>query len=201
MSSDSMEDKFDLSEKSYEDSWIVRFFSIKKNRYLERIQDSFLQDKFNFYGLSSKVENFNEAYLSIQDISESSDFENESIVYFLAHQRYIYTKTGMENILDKVLNWEFGKCCRMGCKDIPYLPLGLSNDYGKSETKVYCYNCENIYNARGNLRKVDGSAWGTSFAHFLILSFPYHFEKKQSEKYVPRIFGFQISEVDENDSS
>lgn len=201
MSSDTMENKYEFSEKSYEDTWIVRFFSIKKHRYLERIEDSFLQDNFNLYGLNEKVANFKETYMSIQDVANSNDFENESILYLYAHQRYICTKNGMENMLDKVLNFEFGRCGRKGCVDVPLVPLGLSNEYGKYETRLYCYNCENVYEARGTLRKLDGCAWGTTFAHFLILSYPYNFEKKHSEKYVPRIFGFQVGELDDYDSS
>lgn len=194
------EDSDDTS-KSYEDSWIVRFMTDKKNGYLDRIPDFFLQDRFNLYGLKEKIEDFEDAYQAIQDRKESINYDTESTVYFLIHQRYVCSKQGMETILERVLNWEYGTCSRIGCRDVPYIPIGLSNEPRKSSTKLFCYNCSGLYEPRGSLKKLDGCAWGTGFAHFLILSFSYHFEKKAAEQYVPRVFGFQIAEPDEYDSS
>lgn len=120
MRTDSIENGSEESTKSYEDSWIYRFMSRKENAYLDKIHDSFLQDRFNFFGLKDKIENFEDAFLLLQDKRESDNFETESIAYLMAHQRWVYTKTGMETVLDKVLNWEFGTCHRIGCRDIPY---------------------------------------------------------------------------------
>lgn len=173
----------------------------RQNRYLERIQDSFLQDKFNFYGLKEKIESFDDAYLAILDQGPSRNFPAESILYLLAHQRYIFTKTGADNVLDRVLNRDYGTCPRYGCKDIPLIPIGLSNQIGKACTMAYCHNCNNLFEARGSLKKLDGAAWGCGFAHFLVLTYPYQFEKKPFREYVPKIFGFRVSEPEDDDSS
>lgn len=190
----------EFTEKIYEDLWVLKFMNERQNRYLERIQDCFLQDRFNFYGLKEKVEDFEDAYLVIQDQKESKNFEDEAKLYLLAHQRYIFTRTGADNVLDRVLNREYGICPRYGCKDVPLIPIGLSNQIGKSSTMVYCHNCNNLFEPRGSLKKLDGAAWGSGFAHFLILSYSYQFKKTPIKEYVPRIFGFKVAEPEENDS-
>jgi len=193
-------DNIEESSVSEDDFWIIRFMSHRKNRYLDRIQDSFVQDRFNFHGFKEKIEEFEKAYLAIRDKIPSRDFATESLVYLLAHQRYIYTKTGLDNILDKVLNKEYGICNKLGCKDIPYIPTGLVNEPGKLGTRVYCFNCEGIYEPHGTLKHLDGCAWGIGFAHYLILNYPYHFERRERVEYVPRVFGFQLAEMEDNDS-
>lgn len=201
MKTESAENDSEDMSTSYDDCWVVKFISKNENRYLARISESFLQDRFNFYGMKEKIEDFDTAYQAILDKGEGGIPDTEAVVYYLAHQRYIYTKTGLDSILDRVLDREFGTCHKIGCHDIPYIPIGLSNEPRKSGTKAFCYNCESLYEPRSSLRRLDGSAWGSSFAHFLILSFPYHFEKKMIEPYVPRIFGFQIAEPEDNDSA
>lgn len=188
------------TEEDFNDLWILTFMSKRQNRYLERIEDSFLQDRFNFYGLKEKVEEFEDAYMAIQDQKPSKNFEMESNLYLLAHQRYIFTKTGADNVLDRILNKEYGTCPRYGCKDIYQIPIGLTNQIGKSYTMAYCYNCNNMFEPRGSLKKLDGAAWGNSFAHFLILTYPYQFEKRSFRAYTPKIFGFVVTEPEENDS-
>ncbi|KAI5148671.1 casein kinase II subunit beta [Enteropsectra breve] len=193
-------DSGDSSSES-EGLWIVNFLSKPEHKYLDRIQDSYLQDKFNFYGLKEKIEEFDDAYQVIQNHRPSRNFERESTVYYLAHQRYIYSKGGLENILDKVLNSEFGGCAKIGCKEYPLIPIGLSNEPRKSNTKLYCHSCESLYEPKNNIKRLDGCAWGSSFAHFLILSFPYQFEKVNKDKYVPKCFGFKVEHSDDNDSA
>lgn len=201
MKTDSAENDSEATSLSYDDKWLTRFMEKKENKSLCKIHEAFLQDRFNFFGLKEKIEDFEDAYQAIQDKRERSNSETEAAVYYLAHQRYIYTNTGLEDILDKVLNREFGMCYRIGCREIPLIPIGISNEPRKSRTKVYCYNCNNLYEPRGSIKYLDGSAWGTGFAHFFILAYPYHFEKKAYEPYVPRIFGFQIAEPDDYDSA
>ena len=188
-------------ESSYDDLWIVKFLNQKENKYLERIQDNFLCDRFNFYGFKEKIDKFEQAYSAIQDMEESTDPFTESVVYLLAHQRYIYTKAGLDSILNRVLNREYGTCSKYGCEGVPFIPTGLTNEPNKMKTKVFCQNCNTLYEPRGSLRNLDGCAWGIGYAHFLILTYPYNFEKKKEVIYVPRVFGFQLHRRDNNDSN
>lgn len=191
----------DVSSEIYDDLWILKFLSKKRNRYLERIPDLFLEDKFNLFGLKEKVKTFEDSYLAILNTKPSKDFDEESKLYLYIHQRYIFTKMGAENVLDRVISLEYGSCQKHGCDDYPLIPGSISNEFGDSPTMLYCHNCGNLYESRSSLRRLDGCAWGTGFPHFLILSYPYHFEKKQSVPYVPKLFGFQISEPEDNDSN
>lgn len=201
MKTDSFTNKESNSSSShYDDVWILNFLTKQQNKYLERIQDSFLEDRFNFYGLKEKIENFEDAYMIIQNLKSSKDLENEGKLYLYAHQRYIFTKAGSESVLDRVLDKEFGSCPLYGCNSSPVIPIGISNEYGKSNTKVFCHNCGNTFEAKGSLRKLDGSAWGTGFCHFLILSYPYQFEKRPITLFSPKLFGFKVSEPEDNDS-
>lgn len=188
------------SSTQCDDVWVLNFLTKHQNKYLERIQDSFLEDRFNFYGLKEKLENYEDSLLAIQNVKPSRNMEEEGRLYLYAHQRYIFTKAGAESVLDRVLDNEYGTCPRHGCGNYPVIPIGLSNECGKSNTKVFCRRCENIYEPKGSLKKLDGAAWGTGFCHFLILSYSYQFEKKPFVQYVPKLFGFQISEAEDNDS-
>jgi len=190
----------DSSGQGYYELWILKLMNQRQNRYLERIQDAFVQDRFNFYGLREKIDDFEDAYLAIQDQRPSKNFQRETMLYILAHQRYIFTKTGSDGVLDRVLNREYGVCPRYGCRGIPLIPIGLSNQYGKHNTMGYCHNCNNLFEAKGSLKKLDGASWGNGFAHFLILTYSYQFEKKPFREYTPKIFGFLVAEPDENDS-
>ena len=69
MKTDSFTNKESNSSSShYDDVWILNFLTKQQNKYLERIQDSFLEDRFNFYGLKEKIENFEDAYMIIQNL-------------------------------------------------------------------------------------------------------------------------------------
>lgn len=199
MGMDATEYDSEQSSISYDDRWITHFTDKKENRYLCKINETFLADRFNFFGLKEKIEDFEEAYQVIRDKRASFNGETEADVYYLAHQRYIYTSSGLESILDKVLNYEYGKCSRIGCKEIPLIPLGLSNEPRKFGTKLYCHNCNNVYEPRTSLKHLDGCAWGLGYAHFLILAYPFHFEKKAYEPYIPRLFGFRIVQSEDSD--
>lgn len=201
MKTDGTDPNSDDSEMTYDDMWILKFLDRRENKHLERVHDNFLCDRFNFNGIREKVKDFESAYGAIQDRHESTNLEIESTVYLLAHQRYIYTKSGLDSIFNKVLNREFGACHQYGCEDVPFVPTALSNEPKKSGTMLFCHNCESLYEPRGSLRNLDGCAWGIGFAHFLILSYPYHFEKRaRKPAYTPRIFGIQLYKRDDNDS-
>lgn len=202
MKTDSFTNKESSSSSTQgDDVWILNFLSKQQNKYLERIQDSFLDDRFNFYGLKEKVENFEDSYMAIQNTKTSKNIEDEGKLYLYAHQRYIFTKAGSESVLDRVLDKEYGSCPIYGCDGSPVIPVGLSNEYGKYNTKVYCHNCGNVFEPKGSLKKLDGCAWGTGFCHFLILSYSYQFDKKPLVPYTPKLFGFKLSELEDNDSA
>ncbi|KAK6090616.1 hypothetical protein P3W45_000339 [Vairimorpha bombi] len=182
------------------DYWAGRFFSKKEHAFLARVPDSYMNDPFNLVGLNKKISNLEESYNAILDATKSSDFLEESTLYYLIHQRFIYTITGLEDIMERVLNKEYGSCSRVGCST-PLMPIGGSNEPRVSSTKVYCYNCVCIYLPKGPIKGLDGCAWGKYFPHFLLLTYPYKFKKKKLQEYVPRIYGFRIYDCDDDNDS
>lgn len=196
----SSEDLNSLSQMSYDDYWIGDFMHRKENHGIVRVHEEFLEDRFNTVGLNKYVRDLENVYNSILDKGPRGDFMSEATLYYLIHQRYIFTKPGLEAVLDKVMNKEYGTCPRLGCESIPMIPLGLSNEPNVSSTKAYCYNCVNVYEPKDVLCVLDGCAWGKSFPHFLVLTYSYHFVPREYSEYVPRIYGFRVCVGDGNES-
>lgn len=82
-------------------------------------------------------------------------------------------------MLERVLQHFYGECRRMGCGDIPLIPVGLSNNPKISSVKLYCYNCNNVFDPDNSLSELDGCSFGSSFAHLLILTYKDKFPKKK----------------------
>lgn len=187
------------SEESEGFYWVGEFFKKKENSYLARVDDVFIEDNFNLVGLSKIIENLKRSYNAILDKGKSQDFIEESSLYYLIHQRYITSMTGLDDILEKVMNKEYGICPRIGC-GTKLIPYGDSTDPHISGTKVFCYVCECLYTPKGPLKGLDGCAWGNSFPMFLIISFPYKFKRKSVTPFKPRLYGFRVIVQDMDES-
>jgi casein kinase II subunit beta len=70
------------------------------------------------------------------------------MLYGLIHVRYILTSKGMNAMLEKCKNVDFGRCPRMYCSGQPCLPMGQSDISRTSTVKIYCPKCEDIYYPR-----------------------------------------------------
>ncbi|OQS54614.1 CkIIbeta2 [Ecytonucleospora hepatopenaei] len=192
----------DSEEADYNDCWIQKFLRRQENMYLERLPDSFLLDKFHFNNLKERIEDFRECYQAIMDRGPSYNMDEETKLYFYLHNRYIlYNKQGMNNMLDKIKTKTFGTCQRYGCKETPFIPVGLHPDFGRSKTKVFCSSCKCLYEPKGNLRKLDGCVWGSAFSSYVILLNQYDFKHKNNKTYFPKLFGFDVLFENGNKSS
>lgn len=81
------------------------------------------------------------------------------------------------------------------CRGQACLPIGLSDITREYSVEVFCPRCLKTYYPRSSrLANIDGAYFGTTFCHFLLLTYPELIVAKQEEKYVPRIFGFKIHE-------
>lgn len=118
-------------------------------------------------------------------------------LYVLLHQRYVVSPRGLDTIrrrflyqpmltttttpsksLSAVISPIFGRCPRVQCDGMPLLPYGDSDDWGVSlngssswatpgTAKRYCPSCHEIMYHWDS--KIDGCAWGTSFAPLFLL--------------------------------
>ena len=158
-------------------------------------------------------------YLVVEQIPRQKRIEIErsaSLLYGLIHARYIITGGGMQRMLEKYQNSEFGVCPRVLCRGQPVLPVGLTDAPNQSGANIFCPLCHEIYEPKSTSQSnVDGCFFGTTFAHLFLLQHAQYIPKRyflfavvyessvrncfhlsspsQSERYVPRIFGYRIN--------
>lgn len=111
------------------------------------------------------------------------------VLYILVHARYVTSPRGLDTIkrmfkrnASKMqengyvsgIEPIFGRCSRIGCHGMPLLPIGMSDCYdigGKGgaarRAMRYCPCCREMFYMWES--KVDGAAWGTSFAHLFLM--------------------------------
>lgn len=112
------------------------------------------------------VEPPEEDSLKIPDVSivESS----AELLYGLIHQRYILTRHGLQQMVDKYEAGHFGYCPRVFCHSHPVLPCGRSDLPGLDTVKLFCPNCVDNYSPPSSrFHGVDGAFFGTTFPHLL----------------------------------
>ncbi|CEG83646.1 Putative Casein kinase II subunit beta [Rhizopus microsporus] len=137
-------------------SWISWFCSAPNHKYYAEIDEKFIEDPFNLSGLSSQVPLYKETlevilnmepndamYSRIPDLSLLQP--SAELLYGLIHQRYIITKDGMLQMLEKYKAGEFGKCPRVYCDGCHLLPCGQHDTPKQSNVRLYCPNCKDIY--------------------------------------------------------
>lgn len=209
--SDNVEDsetdseELDVSGSDGDDtSWISWFCNLRGNELFCEVDDEYIQDDFNLCGLSNQVPYYDYALDLILDVESPNDDmlteeQNELVesaaemLYGLIHVRYILTSKGMNAMLEKYKNTDFGRCPRVYCSGQPCLPVGQSDIARTSTVKIYCPKCEDIYYPRSKyLGNIDGAYFGTTFPHLFLMTYPYIRPTKPTQSYVPKIFGFKI---------
>jgi hypothetical protein len=128
--------------------------------------------------------------------SETEELSRASaLLYGMIHARYIISPRGLDAMLHKLKSCCFGECPRHMCDGQAVLPMGLYDDPQYSHVKLFCPKCGDSYNCNPNQRHIDGSFFGTTFAHLFLL----HFHdvtgivpEPTKKSYVPKVFGFKI---------
>ena len=159
--------------------------------------------------LSEFAEHFPEGGNGISDlpavkraIFSSSNDENEITpeiqagaerLYGLAHASFLRTSEGREMMVNRQKEHVFPQCPRLLCKKTTCFPCGVSEVPGTETVKMYCPNCNAIYNVKDEkIKNIDGAYFGLNWLKDV---FKEHPELKLSEEvpeYVPTIFGFRI---------
>lgn len=133
-----------------------------------------------------------DSYDSESELPPSSALLRTSeTLYGQIHARFIVTPEGLQSMRDKYRKGHFGYCPRVLCHSHALLPIGQSDLICQHSVKLFCPQCEEIYNPKNPLhQEIDGAFFGTSFAHMFLMQFPE--TKKPIERYVPKIFGFKL---------
>lgn len=169
--------------------------SASGNEYFCEVDEEWIKDAFNLYGIAAQVRGYNDAMRIIltEELTDPTPAELRSaeVLYGLIHARFIVTSYGLQLMNEKYRQGHFGYCPRVLCQSHPLLPVGQSDLPCQHSVKLYCPQCEEIYYPRSQVhQEVDGAYFGTSFPHMLLMQYPE--TKKPSQRYVPKIFGFKL---------
>jgi len=183
-------------------SWIEWFCGLKGNEFFVEVPEEFIQDEFNLYGLSNTVQNYDYALDMILDNESDDELEEEQqeviernaeTLYGLIHARFIVTALGLQMMLEKLRQGDFGMCPRINCFGQQLLPVGLSDVPMQHTLKMFCPSCQEIYFPKYTRHStIDGAYFGTTFPHLLVLQYPEIIQQRACPPYVPKIFGFRI---------
>ncbi|RMZ77534.1 hypothetical protein DV737_g4338, partial [Chaetothyriales sp. CBS 132003] len=158
----------DMSQSSSQspDSWIAQFCSLVGHEYFAEVSEDFIEDDFNLTGLQSQVSMYKEALEMILDSSAE-------LLYGLIHARYITSRPGIQQMMEKYELAHFGYCPRVYCAGARVLPVGLTDTPGQQTVKLYCPSCLDVYTPpNSRFQAVDGAFFGTTFGCLFFMTFP-----------------------------
>ncbi|UIZ28017.1 hypothetical protein KXD40_004446 [Peronospora effusa] len=194
-----------MSDYEEEDEkWVQWFCSLSGNESFCEVAQSYIEDSFNLYGLRAMVRNYQDALniiLDMTDIPYDDDVPAYAAeLYGLIHARYIITAHGLDAMMKKYREGDFGVCPRALCDGHPVVPAGLHDEWKKSEMKVYCPKCRDLYTPASEYQTptIDGAYFGTTFPHLFFLTYRELEPAPSTLLYVPRVFGYKIYNKSEN---
>ncbi|KAG4933250.1 hypothetical protein JHK87_047252 [Glycine soja] len=165
-------------------SWISWFCNLRGNEFFCEVDDDFVQDDFNLCGLSSQVPYYDYALDLILDVESShgdtfTEDQNELIesaaemLYGLIHARYILTSKGMA----AMIIYSFTSTKTMTLADVQEFSA-LDNPAFQLASQMFL--------------DIDGAYFGATFPHLFLMTYGNLKPQKQSQNYVPRVFGFKV---------
>jgi casein kinase II subunit beta len=148
--------------------WIRNFTA--QHDWLCVVDDDYVNDNFNHYGLSSIIEDYNTALKVVRGQTSSGKGSHSRAklaesLYGLMHARYLLTFQGIKEMRPKYEKRIFGTCPRVACAQQALLPIGLAPMPGEKPVKTFCPCCEDIYDTDCEL---DGAFFGPYFPHLFV---------------------------------
>eukprot|EP01017_Pseudomicrothorax_dubius_P012327 TRINITY_DN149_c0_g1_i1.p1 TRINITY_DN149_c0_g1~~TRINITY_DN149_c0_g1_i1.p1 ORF type:complete len:257 (+),score=70.55 TRINITY_DN149_c0_g1_i1:91-861(+) len=185
-----------------EGSWIQWFCALEDHQFFCEVDEEYIKDTFNLYGLKPKFIHYDEAYeMILNEAPEEEDLEDEHFLelyqeatdlYGLIHARFIQSPKGLALMREKFLLGKFGTCPRVLCERQNVLPVGMSEELRTSRVKVFCPKCEEVYIPKKKCPDVDGAYFGCSFPQMLLQTYTDLYPTPSNVTYVPRVFGFKV---------
>lgn len=193
-----------LAQDMEERTWIDEFLTLEGNELFCEVDGEFIVDRFNLTGISTGGERLQDMIAFTTGYADGFDEEDEELddnpredmarhFYGLVHARYILTARGIQKMLSKYVNGDFGRCPRALCRAQPVVPIGLHDIPNISNVKLYCPKCEDIYHPKNPRQAcLDGAYFGTSFPAMMFQAYPKYSPRHSPEQFVLKIFGFKI---------
>ncbi|KAK5021529.1 casein kinase 2 regulatory subunit [Exophiala sideris] len=106
--------------------------------------------------------------------SDTSVIESSAeLLYGLIHSRYITSRPGIQQMMEKYELTHFGYCPRVYCAGTKVLPVGLTDTPGQQTVKLFCPSCLDVYTPpNSRFQAVDGAFFGTTFPYLFLMSYP-----------------------------
>lgn len=106
--------------------------------------------------------------------SDTSVIESSAeLLYGLIHARYITSRPGIQQMMEKYELSHFGFCPRVYCAGVKVLPVGLTDTPGQQTVKLFCPSCLDAYTPpNSRFQAVDGAFFGTTFPCLFFMSYP-----------------------------
>lgn len=106
--------------------------------------------------------------------SDTSVIESSAeLLYGLIHARYITSRPGIQQMMEKYELSHFGFCPRVYCAGAKVLPVGLTDTPGQQTVKLFCPSCLDAYTPpNSRFQAVDGAFFGTTFPCLFFMSYP-----------------------------
>jgi casein kinase II subunit beta len=106
--------------------------------------------------------------------SDASVIESSAeLLYGLIHARFITSRPGIQQMLEKYELGHFGHCPRVFCNGAKVLPVGRTDTPGQETVKLFCPGCLDVYTPpNSRFQAVDGAFFGTTFGCLFFMTFP-----------------------------
>jgi casein kinase II subunit beta len=192
------------SDMSSSYCWITWFVSQPGNEFLLEVEQEFIRDNFNLYGLRPLFQFYDHALEMILDpeCPDEEDlgdrefteiYRDAAELYGLIHQRFVLSPRGLAMLKEKYQSSEFGVCPRVPCHNQSCLPIGLRDEPRQQTVRVFCPKCEQLYVPKNrHVINLDGAFFGTSLPHMLLQTFPELVPLETPVPFEAKIFGFRV---------
>ena len=133
-----LQNNFNYSDDSWSDSddecdWISTHIRSYENKFLCEVDEWYIRDDFNLYGLQPYFDYYEDALKIILSEKNIEDYDRKiqnniylecKLLYGMIHARYILTSHGIKKMFAKYKQNEFGFCPRALC-EVCFFKLNL----------------------------------------------------------------------------
>eukprot|EP00920_Eleutheroschizon_duboscqi_P010474 GHVT01024522.1.p1 GENE.GHVT01024522.1~~GHVT01024522.1.p1 ORF type:complete len:340 (+),score=75.82 GHVT01024522.1:423-1442(+) len=183
--------------------WMSWFCNLQGHDFFAELEEDYIRDNFNLYGLKARISDFDAALAMILGDAPSGEdlccqgfvelYRNAMDLFGLIHARYIMAPRGLQQMKEKYLQGRFGHCPRVHCDRQSVLPVGLSEEVQAHRVRTYCPRCQEVYDLRqSDANDIDGAFFGPSFPHIFLQTFSNLVPLDPPEPYRPKVFGFRV---------